>query len=62
MPAKAIVPIEAFPCIVSLHRPLSGPWAAWRAGGPRRLGRVVYQQGEDPLCIPHGRATHRGCG
>jgi hypothetical protein len=26
--------------------------AAFRAGGPRRLGRVVYQQGEGPLYIP----------
>jgi hypothetical protein len=26
--------------------------AASRARGPRRLGRVAYQQGEDPLYIP----------
>ncbi len=26
--------------------------AASRADGPRRLGRVVYQQGENPLYIP----------
>ena len=26
--------------------------AASRAAGPRRLGRVEYEQGEDPLYIP----------
>ncbi len=26
--------------------------AASRAGGPRRLGRRAYQQGEGPLYIP----------
>jgi hypothetical protein len=26
--------------------------AASRAGGPRRRGRVAYQQGEGPLYIP----------
>jgi hypothetical protein len=26
--------------------------AAFRAGGPRRLGRMAYQQGGYPLYIP----------
>jgi hypothetical protein len=36
--------------------------AASRAPGPRRLGRVVYEQGEGPLYIPqsmHHRLQER---
>ena len=38
-----------------------GGMAASRAVGPRRSGRVAYQQGEGPLYIPRG-ATRRGMG
>lgn len=35
--------------------------AAFRAGGPRQLGRVAHEQGENPLYIPpRGYTTFRG--
>ena len=48
MPAKAIAPVEAFPCI---HR-FRGHGPLLQGHGPRRLGRAVYQQGEGPLYSP----------
>jgi hypothetical protein len=32
---------------------------AYRAAGPRRLGRMTYQQGEGPLYIPRRMCHER---
>ncbi len=66
MPAKALAPVEAFPCIHRFrgHGPLlQGHGPPLGPDGPRRLGRAVYQQGEGPLYIPPpGCATTEGTG